>query len=466
MEGEKMENEKLFSELISKEPDEHLEIKPDINFDVIAKTLCGFLNREGGYLILGAHFGGEIQGIGNPKGLVKSLEKHLYDKIIPRFSVSMSIESINNKEILCLKVNDGTEKPYVYNATIYTRNKTRTERASNSDVKEMINCRNKTDIRWERALVGGFEYHDLKEKTIFDTIDEINKKGRTKRTNRNIEDFLIQYNFMINNSFTNACVLLFAKDPAQFLPGCCSRIAVFEGEKTDSIILNDKTFDKNLFSNVVDIMNFFKSSVGTFSEFINEDWQRHDYSYPFLALREAVVNAIIHRDYSNPSGNMLISIYSDRLEIMNNGALPEHLNVSDLKKNHLSYPRNPDIAQIFFLRGWIDKLGRGTLKIIQDFNDSGLPSPKWESKRGGTNLILRKFIAKNEIRNESLNSRQKKIISLTKAESLYKVSEIISMVGGNITDRSIRGDLVVLIAGGWFAKEGKGKNTAYIRLSK
>ncbi len=94
------------------------------------------------------------------------------------------------------------------------------------------------------------------------------------------------------------------------------------------------------------------------------------------ALREGVMNALVHREYGLVSSALPIIIYNDKLEITNSGKSP--FKQSELKKNHLSMPYNPDIAHIVFLRGYIEKIGRGTLKILDTCKQAGIKSQVWE----------------------------------------------------------------------------------------
>ena len=117
-------------------------------------------------------------------------------------------------------------------------------------------------------------------------------------------------------------------------------------------------------------------------------WKRSDFRFPEKALQEGVINALMHRDYSSPSSSVAISIYPDRFVISNSGHLPDGLKPSQLKKSHRSHPVNPDIAHIVFLRGLIDKLGRGTLKVVEECREAGLRDPEWRDNVEGVTLTF------------------------------------------------------------------------------
>jgi ATP-dependent DNA helicase RecG len=120
--------------------------------------------------------------------------------------------------------------------------------------------------------------------------------------------------------------------------------------------------------------------MGTRSVFSEKEWKRIDFQYPEKALQEGIINALIHRDYSRFNSHLTISSFQDSFVIANSGKLPSEIKISDLKKNHRSFPTNPDIAHIIFLMGYIDKLGRGTMKIIEECKAAGLKEPKWTNR--------------------------------------------------------------------------------------
>jgi ATP-dependent DNA helicase RecG len=97
-----------------------------------------------------------------------------------------------------------------------------------------------------------------------------------------------------------------------------------------------------------------------------------------------LVNAFVHRDYTDFSGGLSVFIYPKRLEIWNSGELPEGITVKGLNTGHISVLRNPDIAHVLYLRGMMEKLGRGSVLIQKACVDRGLPKPEWKSDRGVT----------------------------------------------------------------------------------
>jgi ATP-dependent DNA helicase RecG len=110
---------------------------------------------------------------------------------------------------------------------------------------------------------------------------------------------------------------------------------------------------------------FLERHVPVAGWFEEGKWERQEKpQYPFIALREAVVNAICHRDYTIAGGAVHVAMYDDRLEIVSSGLLPPGITVADLKRDHASHLRNPLIAEPFYRRALIEKWGSGTQKIV------------------------------------------------------------------------------------------------------
>ena len=147
------------------------------------------------------------------------------------------------------------------------------------------------------------------------------------------------------------------------------------------------------------------NSLGIRSVFDKKQWKRLDFSFPKRALQEGIINALMHRDYSSFSSSVTISVYPDRFVISNSGKLPDDIEIKDLKKNHDSHPVNPDIAHIVFLNGLIDKLGRGTIRMIEECKDAGLRVPTWKETSSGIVLTFNgpKGLAEKKERNDAVN---------------------------------------------------------------
>ena len=396
-----MNSEQLIKGLLKQGESKQLEFKKIVRKEDIGKTICSFLNTEGGQILIGVKEN-EIVGISNAEKHKSELENFLVPAIAPNAPISISIETFKGLKVLLIKVWKGSRFPFTFNSSIYYRNVINTAKATPNQISELIEKRQKTETLWERQDAFDVELDDLDEIVIRKTLRDLQKSGRGKTFSENeINEFLTYYGLYQNGNLTNAAVILFATEPARFLPQARVRLTVFKDSKIGDEFLYDKVFESNLFRNVEDITQFFDVNIGVSSQFKDSSWKRIDKGFPRLALREGLLNALMHRDYSNASGSAIVAFYPDHLEISNYGALPSDIKPSDLKKNHLSLPRNPDIAHICFLRTWIEKIGRGTIKMIDDCIDKGYPEPKWRSKSNVTTLTFPKITVTGKYRGSS-----------------------------------------------------------------
>ena len=372
-----MKTEQLIKDLLKHDESGQLEFKEVVRKDAIGKTICGFLNNEGGQLLIGIADNKEIKGIINADKWQFEIEQFLIKELVPEAPVMVSVENYGDKQLLLIKVWEGSKQPYIFNGSIYYRRNDRTIQASSKEISELIHKRQETEIHWERQAALGVELEDLDLEEIKKTMDAALSDNKMKDIKKEPLEFLSYYGLFQNGNFTNASVVLFAKNPSRFITQARVRLAFLDHGKTGDVFKDDQLLEGNLFKNIEAIQQFFEKHLSFSRKFENNNWKRtDDYVFPMAALREGVMNALVHREYGLVSSALSIIIYKDKLEITNSGKSP--FKQSELKKNHLSMPYNPDIAHIVFLRGYIEKIGRGTLKIIDACKQAGIKAPVWE----------------------------------------------------------------------------------------
>ena len=181
--------------------------------------------------------------------------------------------------------------------------------------------------------------------------------------------------------------------------------------------------------------------------------------YPEAALREAILNAIIHKDYS--STYTFLRVYDDRLHLWNPGVLPEELTIEELKIAHSSYPRNRNIANVFFKAGYIESWGRGTNKIIDACIEADLPEPIIEEEQGGISVTFQKDIYTEDfLQKQDLEKRQITALLHIKEFGAISNSQYQKLTG--VSKRTATRDLQQLFLEGFIQKEGiTGRGTVY-----
>jgi ATP-dependent DNA helicase RecG len=189
---------------------------------------------------------------------------------------------------------------------------------------------------------------------------------------------------------------------------------------------------------------------------------------PYSVLREALANALIHRDYSYTGGSIAVAVYDDRVNISNTGHLPKGVLLKELSKDHQSVQRNPLIANVFYVCGKIERWGRGTLDMIKDCKEVGNPLPLYEEVGGGFSVTLplkepiRTVILKEAsgVDISKLTDRQKKILNILKSAALTR-QQLMKKMRTLLADRTIQLELTKLMKMGLVKPEGKTRSIVW-----
>lgn len=418
-----MENSYIIDNLLEQQKGRRLEFKATVNKEAIAKTITAFINTEGGDLLLGVDDNKKIVGVENSKKVFESIQKMLVKYIQPMAPIFTQVVNYRKKNLILISVWEGANKPYQFKGKIFLRENDATKLSSVSNLTSLIKDRKEADFHWERRTLLGSSLQDLDTEEINQTI-ALYKAYKPNSVIEDAEDFLIQMGLIQNGNLSNACMVLFGKKPIRYIPQSKIRITIYPSYVSGDIFLNDKTFDGNLFQNITDILNFIEISFGK-NIVVDGIFRKEKLNYPLLAVREGLLNAMIHRDYNSVHGFLHISIFSNRTEISNYGGLPEGITIKDLKREHSSILRNPDIAQICFVRKYIEMLGSGTLRMISDCKANGFRVPVWTDKDNVTTVIFPDLSIKtkatkgtNEGVNEGVSEGVKKISFKAESEGV------------------------------------------------
>jgi ATP-dependent DNA helicase RecG len=214
-----------------------------------------------------------------------------------------------------------------------------------------------------------------------------------------------------NEYLKRAAILLFHPNPDNFVTGAYIKIGYFEAD--DDLKFQDEVHG-NLFEQIektIDLLfsKYIKSSISY--EGLN---RVEKYEYPKDAIREALLNAVSHKDYSG-GVPIQISVYNDKIIFWNEGQLPDNWTIEKLLTKHPSKPYNPDIANALFRSGYIESWGRGTLKMINECIQFGIPKPKYFYDMSGFWVEFRKDVFDMEyLKSLGLNERQIQAIKYLK----------------------------------------------------
>jgi len=450
-------------ELINQQEHTSLEFKTGWNEEAILKTICAFLNTEGGWIIAG-HNKKEFVGLPNiTEQSVNELKQNALENIFPQPLVYVQLETFDEKSIVLLNVLKGSRKPYSYLKKYFIRKGNQTIEASPDDVSLILRSSNQYTSSWEKITTVNAHYNDLSESEIISTINAANNLGKTKSLPKSPKDFLSYFQLIDYTAVKNGAVILYGNEPAKIFTQCRIRITNMPEGATGDRFSDIEIIEDNLFVSFGRVMNYFKKNNPIVSEFHQDNPLRTDREkYPFAALDEAIVNAMVHRDYGDMSGEITINIHKDKIEIINSGEIPSGIITKKNKiESHHSVLRNPTIAHMFFLRGKMEKLGRGLSLIKKQFDELGLKSPEWTFQNGYTKLTL--YGIKEEIK---INERMIHFLSEMNPDNAYSSEDYMVFFMGEIKERTARMDLQKLTEGGWLKKLGDGPQTKYSKTKK
>lgn len=460
--------------LVKKGESEILEFKNSTgSLTAGMQTVCAFLNGEtGGTVIFGVKDDGQITGQIVTDKTKKEIGIEL-GKIEPHTKIDVIyISASADKKAIVLRVNPGEKQPYTYDDRAFIRNQSTTSRMSKEEYSYLYNKHHPTT--WESLPNNTCKISNLDSKLIKEVVRLGIAEKRLPESARKTAtpQILKKLELMHDNKLTNAAVILFCKNEDKQFFQSHIKLARFRGtNKTE--FLDSKLFKGNVFDLYDKAMDFlhFVLPVGARIEPGNPI-RVETPIIPYNVLREAVTNALIHRDYSHAGGSIDIAVYDDRVNISNIGALPQGVRLSQLFKEHRSIPRNPHIANVFYMCGKIEKWGRGTLDMIQDCKNAGNPLPKFEEVGGSFSVTLpfkepMSTILHGQKRTDkiSLTTRQKKIIEALQEGPLNR-QQLIEKSELNLPARTMQWEITNLKKMGLIESKGKGKSTFWLLTNR
>ena len=344
--------------------------------DEYLRTICAFANSEGGVLYIGLDDNSKVLGVENIEELIEFLPNKINNRL--GLVVDIILKNSNNKNYLEVKVNK-TYAPISYNGKFYIRSGSNTIELNGGNLTNfLLKKYGKTwdDVAEERFTLDEIDLNTIErfKKLAKDRVPDIVNED-------NIEELLRKLNLYEGNYLKRAAILLFAKNPQQYYIQSHSKIGRFLSE-TD--IQSSDIVEGNLINQVDMILDILRLKY--LKAYISYEGvhRREKLEYPYEALREAIINALIHRDYTNTS-NLQIRVYDDKLVLYNGATLNPEVPIEKFDKPHQSKPFNPTMASVFYKCGFIENWGKGTINIVNECLEYGLPKPtfeyEWEAVR-------------------------------------------------------------------------------------
>jgi ATP-dependent DNA helicase RecG len=379
---------------------QNIEYKQSWHDDYL-KWICGFANANGGVIYVGKDDEGRVIGISNYKKLMDEIPNKVKDLM----GILVDINLLTENELKYVEI---ITQPYAVPISLRGRYYYR----SGSTKQELIGAAltdyllRKSGKTWDEVTEPSASLDDIDDNSIKVYIKAALQTGRIADVEGlNKSEFLAKLRLTDENgNIKRAAIILFGKDIAKFYNNCVVKIGRFGIDGGD---LKFQEIEEgnitHLLKEVPEQLNrkFFTKAVSF------EGIQRIEKGeYPAAAIREMLLNALVHRNYLG-SSLIQISIFNNYFNIWNEGELPVGISLDSLKRQHPSRPRNLLIADVCFKGGYIDAWGSGTLKIISACKEAGLPEPNIIEQDGGLLVTLYKNkYTIEELQKRLLNKRQ------------------------------------------------------------
>jgi len=431
------------------------------------ETACAFLNRKGGVVLIGVKNSGEIIGQDVTDNTRQEIAREI-KKIEPPAHVDVHyVPTETGKFVIVLDVIFGSHAPYVYDGRPYDRVESSTGLMSQHLYEQLLVRRGQLNHAWDTQIAHGYSIDSLDHEDIRHTVKNGVDKGRIsiEVLNYDIDHILRNLELVRDEKLINAAVVLYAKDVKPDYSQCMIRLARFRGTDKSGDFIDNQRLYGNAFRIISAALEFAQRHLPIASFFEPGKIERVDQpAVPQLALREALVNSIAHRDYTNHSTSISLAIFDDRLELWNNGTLPPQLDIAALRQRHQSYPRNKKIAAIFYDQGWVEGWGTGTTRMIGYCRENDTPEPEFEEYSGGFAVVFRfkepmgSTLQKRRFSEKgALSERQNKILEILAKEKELNVNDIYAQLDVPGSLRTVKADLSTLKKSGLIEQVGSGK---------
>ncbi len=422
--------------------------------DEYLKWICGFANARGGKIFIGKDDKGNVVGVEKYKRLMEDIP----NKIIAGLGLvcEVNIHQEADKYYIEIEVQPH-DVPISFHGKYHYRSGSTKQELQGTALNEFL--LRKTGKTWDDVIEPSATFEDIDEKAVGSFKRGAFKSGRLPQVeNENdIQQIFENLRLTKDGKLKNSAVLLFGKDPRNFCINAYVKIGKFG--KSDNDLLSQEVIEGNAFelaNLTLEILDkkYFKKSIsydGLHRVETNE--------YPYEAIRETLLNAIVHRQYMGAP--IQISLYDDKIMVWNFGTLLEPMTLEDLKHKHASHPRNPILADVFFKGGLIESWGRGTLKIFDECKSAGLPTPEIAEMTGGIVVTIYKDVYNQKhLSRYELNERQFEALLLWKSKAEITTSQYKEKF--DVSDRTALRDLTELTEIGLLYKSGERKTTKYI----
>lgn len=431
--------------------------------DEYLKWICGFANAQGGELYIGVRDDGSVCGVENAKRLMEEIP----NKTVALLGVVVDVDLlvIGAHDVVRVRVN-AYSVPISFRGVYHYRSGATKQELTGSALQDFLF--RKTGLSWDDVACAGAKIEDIDERTVRYFLRHSIESGRMPEDAADLStrELLEGLGLLTDDGkLKNAAVLLFGRHPQRIFPSEQFKIGRFGADETD--LLFQDQIEGNILQMADRVVDVLRSKYLISPVSYRGLTRIEKLEVPEDALREAIFNAIVHRNYAGAHTQM--KIWNDRIELWNDGALPMGLTVDQLAQPHSSHPRNRNIANVFYRAGFIEAWGRGISKITKGFESAGLGKPIFSESCGGMMIVLKRNLG------ESLGKDLGKDLGKEVPEKFVNLYNLLGRHPAitqrkiarqfKISEESVRVHIKELVKGGFVRRVG-GRKTGHWKIVK
>jgi len=385
------------------EENESTELKSSLSLiNEIVEAVAAFSNARGGRVIIGINNSGKVLGVEIGKSTMENLANKIAQNTDPKIQPRIKVEITDKKKIIIIEVKESLDKLVLAFGRPFKRVGKSSLKMSKDEYERLILEKHKDKLQFDKDICKEAKLEDIDNKKIKAYL-ELREKSRniSSKIKIPLDQFLTNVKAVINKRPTNAGILFFSKDPLKFISHAQLRLVRIKGVKIYGNILDRLDCNGTLWEMVDDGEDFIRKNIRLLGFRTDKSFRREDkFEYPIRALREAIINGLIHRDYFNPA-DVRVFIFDDRVEIVSPGPFPK--GITPEKPEHK--PVNKILSQLMYDIGYIEKYGSGIYLENELCLKNGNPKPVYE-----IDSIQTKVIFKSQVEDVTVVELEEKIL--------------------------------------------------------
>jgi len=448
--------------LISGGENEGLEFKESPRLkEEICQVVSAFSNANSGSILIGVSNDGKVIGVDIGRNTVEELANYIKRNTDPAIFPSVKVFDVKGKKIIEIEVKESAEKPVFFKNHAYKRVGKTNQRISSSELRKLAKESGER-VYWDEQICKGASLENIDWEFIKNFFIQGYEKFSKKRIIGTPEELLEALSCIKEGKPTNAGILLFGGNPHDFFRNSYIALARYKGKMEGVERLDYKEFFGNLFHQIDECDKYIKEHIAIMSRLLPHKVEREDIpEYCWFSIRELITNAVCHRDYEDQGSKVIVKLFSDRIEFYNPGGLPKGITPENILIRQ--YSRNPIIANALAKVKYIEELGEGWNKIIDEHKNHPLKPklPKIISDKYSILVILYSVGEKFEKTTTELNERQKKAIGYLRRNERITNKEYQEI--NKTTKKTATRDLQELVGLGILIKSGRtGRGVHYV----